>query len=59
MSRAGREKKLRDNVGGLPMTSEEKTAHILFKNKNYKKVAIMIRSMWEYRKYRKDNLRPP
>ena len=42
-----------------PMTSEEKTAHILFENKNHKVVANMIRSMWEYRKYRKDNLRPP
>ena len=42
-----------------PMTSEEKTTHILFRNKNHKKVAYMIRSMWEYRKYRKDNLRPP
>ena len=41
------------------MTSEQKTAHILFENKQYSKVARMIRNMWEYRKYRKYNLRPP
>ena len=43
----------------LPMTSEEKTSHTLFKNMQYQKLAKMIRGMWEYRKYRKDNLRPP
>ena len=41
------------------MTSEQKTTHILFENKQYSKVARMIRNMWEYRKYRKDHLRPP
>ena len=40
------------------MTSEQKTTHILFENKQYSKVARMIRNMWEYRKYRKDNLKP-
>ena len=38
------------------MTSEQKTAHILFENKQFIKIARMIRNMWEYRKYR---LRPP
>ena len=38
------------------MTSEQKTAHILFENKQFIKVARMIRNMWEYRK---DRLRPP
>ena len=43
----------------LPMTSEERTTHIRFRNKNYRKIAIMIRGMWEHRKIRKDSLRPP
>ena len=42
-----------------PMTSEEQTTHILFEIKQYQKVAKMIRNMWEYRKHRKYNLRPP
>ena len=44
---------------GPPMTSEERTAHILFRNNKFKETTIMIRGMWEYRKHMKDNLRPP
>ena len=43
----------------IPMTSEEQTLHILFKSKQYQEVGKMIRNMWEYRKHRNDNLRPP
>ena len=43
----------------IPMTSEEQTLHILFKCKQYQKVGKIIRNMWEYRKLRKDKLKPP
>ena len=42
-----------------PMTSEERTLYILFKSKQYQEVGKMIRNIWEYRKHRKDKLKPP
>ena len=42
-----------------PMTSEEQTTHILFEIQQYQKVTKMIKNMWEFKKYRKYNLRPP
>ena len=41
------------------MTVEEKTIHILFRNKQHNEVGKMIRSMWNYRKHRKDIMKPP
>ena len=43
----------------IQITFEEKTLHILFKNKQHHEVGKMIRSMWEYSKHRKDRLKPP
>ena len=39
------------------MTAEEKTIHILFKEKHYNETGKMIRSMWEYRKHRRDKMK--
>ena len=44
---------------GPPMTSEEKTIHILFGNNRFQETAAMIKGMWIYRKHRRDDLRPP
>ena len=44
---------------GPPMSSEEKTIHILFRNNKYQETATMIKDMWNLRKHRRDDLRPP
>ena len=44
---------------GPLMFSEEKTIQILFRNKNYQETAIMLKNMWNLRKKRRDDLRPP
>ena len=36
------------------MTAEEKSIQILFKEKHYNETGKIIRSMWEYRKHRRD-----
>ena len=41
------------------MTSEEKTIQILFKSRNYQETALMLKDMWNLRKKRRDDLRPP
>ena len=43
----------------LRMTSGERTLHILFKDKQHNEVGRMIRSMWNYRKHRRDKMKPP
>ena len=40
------------------MTAEERTIQILFKEKHYNEIGKMIRSMWEYRKHRRDKMKP-
>ena len=41
------------------MAAEERTIQILFKEKHYSETGKMIRSMWEYRKHRRDKMKPP
>ena len=40
------------------MTAEERTIQILFKEKHYNEIGKMIRNMWEYRKHRRDRMKP-
>ena len=44
---------------GPPMSSEEKTIQILFRNKNHQEIALMLKNMWNLRKRMRDDLRPP
>ena len=44
---------------GPPMSAEEKTIQILFKNKNHQEIALMLKNMWNLRKRMRNNLRPP
>ena len=44
---------------GPPMSSEEKTIQILFRNKNHQEIALMLKNMRNLRKRMKDDLRPP
>ena len=39
------------------MTAEEKTVHMLFKEKHYNETGKIIRNMWEYRKHRRDKIK--
>ena len=52
-------KRNKNLMEGPPMTSEEKTIQILFKSKNYQETALMLKDMWNLRKKRRDDLRPP
>ena len=40
------------------LTAEERTIQILFKEKHYSEIGKMIRSKWEYRKHRRDKMKP-
>ena len=40
------------------MTAEERTIQILFREKHCSEIGKMIRSMWEYRKHRRDKMKP-
>ena len=52
-------KRNKELMKGPPMSSEEKTIQILFKNKKYQETAVMLKDMWNLRKKRRDDLRPP
>ena len=41
------------------MTAEERTVQILFREKHYSEIGKMSRNMWEYRKHRRDKMKPP
>ena len=44
---------------GLPITSEEKTIHILYKKDRFQETERMIKDMWNLGKCRRDDLRTP